>query len=242
MLCRQPDKTRTKVRPILIEVSSEECCHEQRHYGHRPAKMRQFGLQPQIRLIVTIAVDCQICSLYSHHHTDLCGYALFIGESLTEHDRLTGEQNGRSLRIHRFVHTADAISCGVDSVVDDTPTDALMSSARGYPSPAKSRVGLAAWFVFGRQPLGRTQVHTTQHEFARAERQNHSDDNAERSCRCSRGEPPSTPTCNERYPRAQDCHRQSSGRLEYHVPMARQEKRRYEVPVEKPLIRDECAR
>jgi hypothetical protein len=43
-------------------------------------------------------------------------------------------------------------------------------------------------------------------------------------------------------PRAQDCHRPSSGRLECHVPMARQEKRRYEVPVEKPLIRDECAR
>jgi len=57
---RQPDKTRTKVRSILIEVPPEECRHEQRHYGHRPAKMRQFRLQPQVRLIVTIAVDCQI--------------------------------------------------------------------------------------------------------------------------------------------------------------------------------------
>jgi len=74
---RQPDKTRTKVRSILIEVPPEECRHKQRHYGHRPAKMRQFCLQPQVRLIVTISRglpdlqsvlpswhDWPVCSLY----------------------------------------------------------------------------------------------------------------------------------------------------------------------------------
>src|SRR6266851_5804631 len=194
MLCRQPDKTRTKVRPILIEVSSEECCHEQRHYGHRPAKMRQFGLQPQVRLIVTIAVDCQICSLYSHHGTDLCRYALFIGESLTKHDRLTGKQDRRSLRIDWLVNTADAISCGIDGVVDDPTADALVSGPLRYPRPAKSRVELTAWFVVRRQPLGRTEVHVIQREFACADRQNDSDQNAERSCRCSRAEASSAAT------------------------------------------------
>src|SRR5436190_682855 len=111
--------------------------------------------------------------------------------------------------INRFVHTADAISCRVDRVVDDTPTDALMSSARRYPSPAKLRVGLAAWFVCGRQPFGGTQMYKPQHQVACAECQNHSDDNAERSCRGSCGKLPDTPTRNERQPRAKDCHRQS---------------------------------
>src|SRR5260370_42277014 len=139
MLCRQPDKTRTKVRPILIEVSSEECCHEQRHYGHRPAKMRQFGLQPQVRLIVTIAVDCQISSLYSHHGTDLCRYALFIGESLTKHDRLTGKQDCRSLRIDWLVNTADTISCRTDGVVDDPTAYHPVSITLPYPAPSQSQ-------------------------------------------------------------------------------------------------------
>jgi hypothetical protein len=104
-------------------------------------------LQPQVRLIVTIAVDCQICSLYSHHGTDLCRYAFFIGESLTKHDRLTGKQDRRSLRIDWLVKAADAISCGIDGVVDDPTADALVSSPLRYPRPAKSRVELTAWFV-----------------------------------------------------------------------------------------------
>src|SRR6266513_2666270 len=133
--------------------------------------MRQFRFQPQVCLIVAIAVDCKICSLYPHHRADLCRYALGIRESLTEHHRLTSEQNGRPLRIHRVVYTADTISCGIDCVVDDTPADALVSSARRYPTPAKSRVGLAAWLVLGRQPFSRSQVYITQHELACAERQ-----------------------------------------------------------------------
>src|ERR1700730_2747459 len=122
---RQPDKTRNKARWILIEGPPEGGRCEQQYYGHRPAKMSQFRPQPHVRLIVTIAVDCQICSLYSHHGTDLCRYALFIGESLTKHDRLTGKQDRRSLRIDWLVNTADAISCGIDGVVDDPTADAL---------------------------------------------------------------------------------------------------------------------
>src|SRR6266496_3025823 len=57
LLSRQPDKSWTKVRSILIQIPPEERCHEQRHYGHWLAKMGEFRLQPQIRLIVAISVD-----------------------------------------------------------------------------------------------------------------------------------------------------------------------------------------
>src|SRR5581483_7558327 len=146
-LRRQPHKAWAKMRPILVEVATEEIRHEQRHYGHWLLKIGQCRLQPQIRLVVTVAVNCEIRSLYTHHRTDLGRYALIVSEPLTEHYRLTGKQNCRSLRIHRLVHTSDAISCGVDGIVNRAPADCLASRSPIYPSPAKSSVELAAGFV-----------------------------------------------------------------------------------------------
>src|SRR5215471_2356978 len=125
------------MRSILIEISPEECRHEERHHSNGLAKARQLRLQSHIRLIVAIAVDCQIRSLHSHHRAHLRRYALFIVEPLAEHHRFTCKQNRWLFRIHRFVHATDAISGAIDGVADDTAPDDLVSSAIRYPGPAK---------------------------------------------------------------------------------------------------------
>lgn len=65
--------------------------------------------------------------------------ALSIREPLSGDYRFTCKQDRRSLRIYAFVGAADAILCGIDSLVDDTPADALVSSALPRPAPVKSR-------------------------------------------------------------------------------------------------------
>ena len=79
------------MRPILIEIASEECSHEQRHHGHWLAKMRQFRFQSHVRLIVGVAMNREIGGLYSYQRADLRGYALIVGESFAEYHGLTGK-------------------------------------------------------------------------------------------------------------------------------------------------------
>src|SRR5437763_6353396 len=44
MECRQPDKARTEVRPVIIQVSIKEQRRKQRDHCYRPSKMRQLCL------------------------------------------------------------------------------------------------------------------------------------------------------------------------------------------------------
>jgi len=81
-----------------------------------------------------------------------------------------------------------------------------------------------------------------QHQFARAQRQDHRDDDVERTRGRSCGETCSARPRNEHEQRAEGGHRQSAERFQHHVPMARQKKGGHEVPVQKPLIRDQRAR
>ena len=81
-----------------------------------------------------------------------------------------------------------------------------------------------------------------QHQFARAQRQDHRDDDVERTRGRSCGETCSARPRNQHEQRAEGGHRQSAERFQHHVPMARQKKGGHEVPVQKPLIRDERAR
>src|SRR5215469_8027349 len=149
LLCWQPDEIRTKVRSILIEIPPKERCHEQRYYGYRLMKTWQFRLQPQVRLIVAIAVDCQIGGLHSHHRANLSRDGLFPSEPLAEHHGFASEQYCWAIEIHRFVDSADAISPWIDIVVDGASTHDLVPGTPRYPCPAKSRIELAAGLVIG---------------------------------------------------------------------------------------------
>jgi len=106
---RQPDKTRTKVRSILIEVRPKS------------AVMNSDTTPPAGEIGSSVcslrfadryhSLDCQICVCTPSWH-DLCRYALCISESLTKHDRLTGKQIVGPLRIDWLVNTVDRISPG----------------------------------------------------------------------------------------------------------------------------------
>ena len=202
VLSRKPDETWREMRSILIQIPAKERRHEKRNHGHRSAKMWELRLKSQVRLVVAISMDGQIRSLHPPDRAYLRRNAFLPREPLAEHHRLTGEQDGRLRRIHRFRDAVDAISCRVDGVVDDAPADGLVSGPRWRPNPAKTGIGDTARLFIGREPFGWADMNITQHQFTGAQRQNYSDDDAKRTYGSSRGEAGSTGPSNEQEQRA----------------------------------------
>ena len=239
---RQPDKPGPEMRPIVVQVPAEERRHEQRDHRHRPPKTGQLHLEPQIRLVAAKAVDGQVRALDPHHRADLRRHALLPRQPLAEHHRLTHEQDRRLLGIHGLVDAADTISRRIERVVDDAAADGVVPGARRHEGPAEPRIGTAARLFVGHQPFRGAEVHAAEHQLARAERQDRRDgrvDDARRRA-TRRGvrhaaaakSASDTPSCG---------HHHADRRFDQHVPMARQEPGRQEMPVEPALIGEDGA-
>src|ERR1051326_2912308 len=80
-----------------------------------------------------------------------------------------------------------------------------------------------------------------QDQVACPECQNHRDDDLQRASWRSVGEASCTCARNRHEPCTDSDHDQSTERFEHHIPMPRQEKRWHEMPVQKPLIREDGA-
>src|SRR5205814_9265168 len=98
-------------------------------------KPRQLRGKPQIRLVAAEAVNGNVGALDPGHRSDLSGNTLLPRQPFAEHHRLAGEQNRGALRIDRLLEAADAISGGVDRVVDDVSATGGVPDSRRDERP-----------------------------------------------------------------------------------------------------------
>src|SRR3954465_15247106 len=113
MLRRKPDQPRSEMWSIVVEITAEECGHEQRNDRDRLAKARQFLLKSEVGLIVTKTVHGQIRALDAHHRGDLRRDTVLPRQPLAKHDRLANEDDRRSCGIDRLIETAHPIAGGI---------------------------------------------------------------------------------------------------------------------------------
>ena len=124
------------MRAILIQIPAKQRRHEDRHDGDGPAgEARQLGLQSQQRLIGTVAIDCEIGAGDAQHRADLRGDALFPRQALAEHHRLAGKYDGRARGIHGLGGITNAITGGVEDIVDGPAANRASPSARRGERP-----------------------------------------------------------------------------------------------------------
>jgi polyisoprenoid-binding protein YceI len=84
-LGRHPREIRPEMRPVLIEVSTEERWHEERDHRGRLTKSRQFPLEPQVGLVAAVAVNGEVGGLDAQHLPDLGRDAVVPGQAFAEH-------------------------------------------------------------------------------------------------------------------------------------------------------------
>ena len=196
----------------------------------------------QIRLIGAEAVDGQVRALDPHHRADLRRHALLPRQPFAEHHRLADEQDRRPLRIHRLVDAADTISRRIERVVDDAPADACC--ARCAPARRSSRAadrdgGAALRPARATPPARRCTWRSTSSPAPSARTAAMADvDDARR-----RGSDDQRPTRGRSQsasdtPTAAIITRTDDSMQ--HVPTARQEPGRQEMPVEPALIGDDA--
>ncbi|PYR38951.1 MAG: hypothetical protein DMF93_15130, partial [Acidobacteria bacterium] len=184
----------------------------------------------------------EVRGLDAEHRARLRGNRLVPREAFAEHHRLTREDDRRPIGIHGVAIASDAVAGRIDRVLDRPPADDAAAGARRREPPAEPRVGTALGLFVGDEPARRTQMDALQHDFAGRERQRGREGGAaDRSRRSPR---------NARETRARDDRQQetdegdagANGRLDAHVPRARQEEGRQEVLVEPALRRRERRR
>src|SRR6266853_523584 len=125
------------MRSIFVQISVEKIRRKERDDCNCMVKMWELREEAQVRLVGGITFHSEIRALYSYKRLNLAWYTFVPCQSVTYHRRLACEYDRRTIWIYRLTRVANAISRGIECVLDRAPADLIPPRSRWHKHPAQ---------------------------------------------------------------------------------------------------------